>query len=146
MKVIVFVLSLLSVTFLNSQSILRSSISSVGNSLGSDYKIIQTVGQLQPSGEIGEEETVKQGFLSYGSFGITSIEEQEDYLIYPNPVSSELYTGLFESIRIIAINGTVVSEGIANNYFDLTYLSPGVYLVEINRGNNKLENHKIIKN
>jgi hypothetical protein len=111
-----------------------------------DRTIIQSVGQIQPTGIIKDEYTAKQGFLEVGNFVLTSIEEYELGDVYPNPVRDILITGSYKNITLMTISGAVIYQYSYGANLSTLNLSEGLYIVEIERESGRIENHKIIKN
>lgn len=74
---------------------------------------------------------------------ILSIEASDysKFLIYPNPVKSELYIDSefpVISARIYSLNGIVVSETSSVEQIDVSGLSAGIYFVEIENSSGKM--------
>lgn len=74
--------------------------------------------------------------------GITETTETESFALYPNPVESELNISLSEangySYKIINTLGQQLGSGQVSGTIDVSRLSTGIYLIELNNGAKKI--------
>jgi len=75
-----------------------------------------------------------------------------DIVLYPLPANDFLFfkseIGVIEKVKIFNLSGSFIMETYMNNNIgsiDLSYLTSGVYILEINSNNNKIHK-KIVKN
>lgn len=80
---------------------------------------------------------------------ITGVEEHQlDISIYPNPSAGEFYVkGVFDSLHITTVTGQVVPftlhGGESDHMINLQNVSPGLYILKIQKGN-KFQTEKLI--
>ncbi|MBE8727533.1 M4 family metallopeptidase [Flavobacterium hungaricum] len=74
--------------------------------------------------------------------GIVEIAETESFALYPNPVQSELNISISEingySYKIINTLGQQLGSGQISGPIDVSNLSTGIYLIELNNGAKKI--------
>ena len=69
---------------------------------------------------------------------IEQVNEDEDFVVYPNPVKEILYlNGLveFKSFSLKDIFGREVLNGESTNSIDVNHLKTGIYFIVLNFGN-----------
>jgi hypothetical protein len=77
--------------------------------------------------------------------GINNVKENQDELIFPNPVSDYLHvSGEFEQLSLISLNGTIISQSKEKSIYTGN-LASGIYLLRIDFGKNRILTKKIIK-
>lgn len=74
--------------------------------------------------------------------GVAEIAETESFALYPNPVESELNISISEangySYKIINTLGQQLGSGQISGPIDVSNLSTGIYLIELNNGAKKI--------
>lgn len=74
--------------------------------------------------------------------GIVETTETQSFALYPNPVESELNISVSEensySYKIINALGQQLGSGQVSGSIDVSRLSTGIYLIELNNGNQKI--------
>ena len=88
-------------------------------------------------------------FLSYLEFDDAKIEEIDDFIIYPNPVKGDFLNIRMASnenttYKIANLLGQTVKEGDLNGEIDVRNLKAGLYIIEVNDGDEILSK-KFIK-
>jgi len=116
---------------------------------------------IAPSFTIGSQShfPLTIGIMNDGSCCLSSVEESSfianDYLLWPNPVTNDLYVrcsrGIIKSIKVFSMDGREIS--FSRNYayqqdtiiISIDSLSPGVYLMEIINEKNERRYERFIK-